>query len=52
MDKNCSSLFAGINENDGSEHAYVLDLVVCEVSDLPAGGDHHLHDSVCHSTGR
>ena len=47
-----TSTLTGSHENDGPEHADVLDLLVRQVSHLLAHHDHHLHDTVQHSCRR
>ena len=46
------SIFLGSYEDDGAEYTYVLDLLVCEMSGLPAHRDNHLHDLVPRSCRR
>ena len=40
------SLFLGSYEDDGAEYTNVLDLLVREMSGLPAHSHNHLHDPV------
>ena len=46
------SLFLGSYEDDGAEYTDVLDLLVREMSGLPAHRDNHLHDPVPRSRRR